>query len=253
MRFDVITLFPEMFRAMESGVTGKALDGHQAELRLWNPRDFTADVHRTVDDRPYGGGPGMVMRVEPLRQAVQAAKQAAPQSRVIYLTPQGQRFDQLAAREMSQRSGLILVAGRYEGIDERLVDCCVDEEWSIGDYVLSGGELAAMVIMDAVTRLLPGVLGHEESAVRDSYMNGLLDFPQYTRPDELAGQKVPDVLLSGDHQAIERWRMQQALGRTWIRRPDLLRQRLLSLEEQRLLEEFIRTHQGASASSSDED
>jgi len=184
-----------------------------------------------------------------LKAALAEAKEAAPQSRVIYLTPQGQRFDQKVAREMAGRSGIILLAGRYEGIDERLVDCCVDEEWSIGDYVLSGGELAAMVIMDAITRLLPGVLGHAESAQQDSYMNGLLDFPQYTRPDDLDGRDVPEVLLSGDHTAIERWRLQQALGRTWLRRPDLLKQRELSDEEQRLLEEFIRTHQGASASS----
>ncbi|WP_457668793.1 tRNA (guanosine(37)-N1)-methyltransferase TrmD [Thiolapillus sp.] len=249
MRFDVITLFPEMFQAARLGVTGKALEGELASLHLWNPRDYTEDNHRTVDDRPYGGGPGMVMKVDPLKAALQQAKEAAADSRVIYLTPQGQRFDQKAAREMAQRSGLILLAGRYEGIDERLVDCCVDEEWSIGDYVLSGGELAAMVIMDAITRLLPGVLGHAESAQQDSYMNGLLDFPQYTRPDELDGRDVPAVLLSGDHAAIERWRMQQALGRTWLRRPDLLAQRELSDEEEQLLEEFIRTHQGASASS----
>ncbi len=249
MRFDVITLFPDMFQAARLGVTGKALDTGKASLHLWNPRDYTDDNHRTVDDRPYGGGPGMVMMVEPLKAALEDAKAAAPGSRVIYLTPQGQRFDQKAAREMAGREGMILLAGRYEGIDERLVDCCVDEEWSIGDYVLSGGELAAMVIMDAVTRLLPGVLGHEESAQQDSYMNGLLDFPQYTRPDRLEGREVPEVLLSGNHAAIEQWRLMQALGRTWLRRPDLLEQRELSDEEQRLLEEFIRTHQGASASS----
>ncbi len=249
MRFDVITLFPEMFQAARLGVTGKALETGKASLHLWNPRDYTDDNHRTVDDRPYGGGPGMVMMVEPLKAALEEARAAAPGSRVIYLTPQGQRFDQKAAREMAGREGMILLAGRYEGIDERLVDCCVDEEWSIGDYVLSGGELAAMVIMDAVTRLLPGVLGHEESAQQDSYMNGLLDFPQYTRPDRLEGRDVPEVLLSGNHAAIEQWRLMQALGRTWLRRPDLLEQRELSDEEQRLLEEFIRTHQGASASS----
>ncbi len=249
MRFDVISLFPEMFQAARLGVTGKALDTGTASLYLWNPRDYTDDNHRTVDDRPYGGGPGMVMMVEPLKAALGKAKAAAPGSRVIYLTPQGQRFDQKAAQEMAGREGMILLAGRYEGIDERLVDCCVDEEWSIGDYVLSGGELAAMVIMDAVTRLLPGVLGHEDSAQQDSYMNGLLDFPQYTRPDVLQGREVPAVLLSGNHAAIEKWRLMQALGRTWLRRPDLLEQRELSDEEQRLLEEFIRTHQGATASS----
>ncbi len=253
MRFDVVTLFPEMFRAMESGVTGRALREGPAELHLWNPRDYTEDVHRTVDDRPYGGGPGMVMMVEPLKRALADARAAAPGSRVVYLTPQGRRFDQGAAREMAQREGMILLAGRYEGIDERLVECCVDEEWSIGDYVLSGGELAAMVIMDTVIRLLPGVLGHEESAVQDSYMNGLLDFPQYTRPEELEGRRVPEVLRSGDHEAIRRWRLQQALGRTWIRRPDLLEQRRLSDEERELLEAFIRTHQGAAASSPGEE
>lgn len=251
MRFDVVTLFPDMFDALRQGVTGKALEREKVLLNLWNPRDYTEDVHRTVDDRPYGGGPGMVMMLEPLQAAIKAARKAAPQSKVIYLTPQGKGFDQQAANKLALEPGLILLAGRYEGIDERLVDCCVDEEWSIGDYVLSGGELPAMVLMDAVVRLIPGVLGHEESAEQDSYMDGLLDFPQYTRPDEVRGRPVPEVLLSGDHEAIRRWRMQQALGRTWLRRPDLLQQRELSDEEQRLLEEFIRTHQGATAASSE--
>ena len=251
MRFDVLTLFPDAFDILRMGVTGKAVESGKVQLKLWNPRDYTDDNHRTVDDRPYGGGPGMVMMLEPLRAAVRAARDAAPQSKVVYLTPQGQKFDQEVARKMAQEPGLILLAGRYEGIDERLVDCCVDEEWSIGDYVLSGGELPAMVMMDAVIRLLPGVLGHEDSAEQDSYMDGLLDFPQYTRPDEVEGHAVPDVLLSGDHQAIKRWRLQQALGRTWLRRPDLLQQRELSETEQQLLEEFIRTHQGATAASSE--
>ncbi len=248
MRFDVVTLFPEMFRAMESGVTGRALRKGVAELHLWNPRDYTEDLHRTVDDRPYGGGPGMVMKVEPLKRALERARAAAPASRVVHLTPQGRRFHQGVAREMAQREGVILLAGRYEGIDERLVECCVDEEWSIGDYVLSGGELAAMVILDAVIRLLPGALGHEESAAQDSYMNGLLDFPQYTRPEELEGRRVPEVLRSGDHEAIRRWRLQQALGRTWLRRPELLARRRLSEEERELLEEYIQTHQGVAGS-----
>ncbi len=252
MRFDVITLFPEMFQAMASGVTGRALKEGSAVLQLWNPRDYTSDVHRTVDDRPYGGGPGMVMMVEPLRAAIEAARAAAPASPVVYLTPQGRRFDQGAARDMAARPGLILLAGRYEGVDERLVECCVDEEWSIGDYVLSGGELAAMVMMDAIIRLLPGVLGHDQSAEQDSYMNGLLDFPQYTRPEELEGRRVPEVLRSGDHEAIRRWRLQQALGRTWLRRPDLIGQRRLSDEERTLLEAFIRTHQGVADSASEE-
>jgi len=252
MRFDVVTLFPEMFRAMEAGVTGRALREGPAELHLWNPRDYTEDVHRTVDDRPYGGGPGMVMKVAPLKRALDAARAAAPSSRVIHLSPQGRRFDQGAAREMAQREGMILLAGRYEGIDERLVECCVDEEWSIGDYVLSGGELAAMVIMDAVIRLLPGVLGHDQSAVQDSYMDGLLDHPHYTRPETLEGRRVPEVLRSGDHEAIRRWRLQQALGRTWIRRPDLLRDRPLSEEEQALLDAFIREHESGDASPSEQ-
>ena len=251
MRFDVITLFPEMFQAMRQGVTGKAIDREQVELVLWNPRDYTQDTHRTVDDRPYGGGPGMLMMMEPVLAALKQAREAASCSRVVYLTPQGRRFDQQAAMQMAQTGGLILLAGRYEGIDERLVDCCVDEEWSIGDYVMSGGELPAMVMMDTIIRLLPGVLGHEDSAQQDSYMDGLLDFPQYTRPDQYEGRVVPDVLLSGNHESIRRWRLQQALGRTWIRRPDLLRQRQLSDEEQQLLEEFIRTHQGASAAPSE--
>jgi len=245
MRFDVVTLFPEMFQAMTCGVTGRALEEGVTELHLWNPRDYTEDVHRTVDDRPYGGGPGMVMKVEPLKRALDDARAAAPGSRVIHLTPQGRPFDQAAARQMAARPGLILLAGRYEGIDERLVECCVDEEWSIGDYVLSGGELAAMVIMDAVTRLLPGVLGHDQSAQQDSYMNGLLDHPQYTRPEELEGRRVPEVLRSGNHEAIRRWRLQQALGRTWLRRPDLLERRPLNDEERRLLQAFIRAHRGA--------
>ena len=251
MRFDVITLFPDMFQAIREGVTGKAIAREQVELVLWNPRDYTDDTHRTVDDRPYGGGPGMLMMMEPLCAALKQARKAAPDSKVVYLSPQGKRFDQRAAMEMAHTSGLILLAGRYEGIDERLVDCCVDEEWSIGDYVMSGGELPAMVIMDTVIRLLPDVLGHEDSARQDSYMDGLLDFPQYTRPDEYAGQRVPEVLLSGNHESIRRWRLQQALGRTWIRRPDLLQQRQLSDEEQQLLEEFIRTHQGASDSAAE--
>ena len=250
MRFDVITLFPDMFQAIRQGVTGNAINREQVELALWNPRDYTGDVHRTVDDRPYGGGPGMLMMMEPVLAALREAREAAPYSKVVYLSPQGRRFDQQVAMEMAQTGGLILLAGRYEGIDERLVDCCVDEEWSIGDYVTSGGELPAMVMMDTIIRLLPGVLGHEDSAQQDSYMDGLLDFPQYTRPDEYEGRMVPDVLLSGNHESIRRWRLQQALGRTWIRRPDLLRQRQLSEEEQQLLEEFIRTHQGASAAPS---
>ena len=247
MRFDVVTLLPEMFEAARLGVTGRAFERGQAQLRLWNPRDYTHDVHRTVDDRPYGGGPGMVMKVEPLRAAILDAKRAAPGSRVAYLSPQGRRFDQQAAAELAGRDGMILVAGRYEGIDERIIARCVDEEWSIGDYVLSGGELGAMVVMDAVIRLLPGVLGHEDSAAQDSYMAGLLDCPHYTRPEEIDGLRVPGVLLSGNHEEIRRWRLKQALARTWERRPDLLAHRELTGEERKLLDEYLGAREGADA------
>lgn len=247
MRFDVVTLLPEMFEAARLGVTGRAFERGLAQLRLWNPRDYTHDVHRTVDDRPYGGGPGMVMKVEPLRAAILDAKRAAPGSRVAYLSPQGRRFDQQAAAELAGRDGLILVAGRYEGIDERIIARHVDEEWSIGDYVLSGGELAAMVLMDVVLRLRPGVLGHEDSAAQDSYTAGLLDCPHYTRPEEIDGLRVPAVLLSGNHEAIRRWRLGQALGRTWERRPDLLAQRALSDEERKLLDDYIGARDRAGA------
>ncbi len=244
MRFDVISLFPEMFAAMRHGVTGRAIERGQVTLALWNPRDYAEDAHRTVDDRPYGGGPGMVMMVEPLRRAIADARSAAPESRVVYLSPQGRRLDQPAVREMAHAPGLVLLAGRYEGVDERLIERHVDEEWSIGDYVLSGGELPAMVLMDAVIRLLPGVLGHVDSAEQDSYVDGLLDCPHYTRPEQIEGRSVPGVLLSGNHESIRRWRLQQALGRTWLRRPELLEGRELSSEEQDLLDEFIRAHTG---------
>lgn len=247
MRFDVVTLFPEMFRTLEGqGVTGRAVERGAVELGLWNPRDYTHDVHRTVDDRPYGGGPGMVMKVEPLQAAIEDARAAAAANTpVIYLSPQGQRLDQSAVNKLAQREGMILIAGRYEGIDERIIDRHVDEEWSIGDYVLSGGELAAMVLMDTVIRLLPGVLGDAESAEQDSYMNGLLDCPHYTRPEVIDGRPVPPVLLSGNHEAIRRWRLQQALGRTWQRRPDLLAAREMTAEEQTLLDEFIQAQANA--------
>lgn len=246
MRFDVITLFPAMFRALEDeGVIARALASGIAELHLWNPRDYAQDVHRTVDDRPYGGGPGMVMKVGPLSAAIEDARAAAPGSRVAYLTPQGRLLDQGEMARIVQDSGWILIAGRYEGIDERLIAGWVDEEWSIGDYVLSGGELPSMVVMDAVIRLLPGALGHADSAQEDSHVAGLLDHPHYTRPALVAGQPVPAVLLGGDHGAIHRWRLGQALGRTWLRRPDLLRRRSLNQQEQALLDEFIHAHQDA--------
>lgn len=241
MRFDVVSLMPDMFRSMsDQGVTARALKRGLARLVLWNPRDYTSDVHRTVDDRPYGGGPGMVMKLEPLRAAIEAARAAVPESRVAYLSPQGRRFDQGAAKSLAERSGMILIAGRYEGIDERIIDSFVDEEWSIGDYVLSGGELAAMVMMDVVIRLLPGALGAADSAEQDSYMDGLLDCPHYTRPEDIEGQRVPQVLLSGNHESIRRWRLKESLGRTWERRPDLLEGRELTREEADLLEEYLR-------------
>ncbi|WP_455211498.1 tRNA (guanosine(37)-N1)-methyltransferase TrmD [Kaarinaea lacus] len=245
MRIDVITLFPQMFDALTcGGITSRAIDNGLLELGLWNPRDYTHDRHRTVDDRPYGGGPGMVMRVAPLQAALTAAKQSLTQKgitagQVIYLTPQGRRLDQSAVKELAQRPGFILISGRYEGIDERFLQTEVDEEWSIGDFVLSGGELAAMVTIDAVARMLPGVLGHEQSAEQDSFMNGLLDYPHYTRPESIDGLMVPDVLLSGDHAAIAKWRLKQALGKTWLKRPDLLGNIELDPQQQELLAEFI--------------
>jgi tRNA (guanine37-N1)-methyltransferase len=240
MRFDVITLMPSMFDALTGeGVVGRAIDRGLATLKLWNPRDYTSDVHRTVDDRPYGGGPGMVMKYAPLQQAIVSAQAASPGARVIYLSPQGRRFDQHAAREFAQRRDpLLLIAGRYEGIDERLIEGYVDEEWSIGDYVMSGGELAAMVVLDAVIRLLPGTLGDADSAQQDSFMDGLLDCPHYTRPDEIDGMAVPTVLQSGNHDAIRRWRLQQALLRTLRRRPDLLQGRRMTAEEEKFLAEI---------------
>lgn len=242
MRIDVITLFPSMIEALHvGGITARALESGLVEVVCWNPRDFTTDRHRTVDDRPYGGGPGMVMKVEPVRLAVAAARDAAPiGSPVVYLTPQGRKLDQDGVKELAALPGLILLAGRYEGIDERIVEHDVDQEWSIGDFVLSGGELAAMVVVDAITRLQPGALGDADSALQDSYMDGLLDYPHYTRPETISGQRVPEVLLSGDHAAIERWRQKQALGRTQLRRPELIERLQLTNEQRALLEEFQR-------------
>lgn len=244
MWFGIISLFPSMFEALTHyGITGQACQRGQMELEVWNPRDFTQDKHRTVDDRSYGGGPGMVMMAEPLHQAIQAAKQkAAAGTRVVYLSPQGRRFDQNAARALAAQESLIMVAGRYEGVDERILQLAVDEEWSIGDYVLSGGELAAMVMMDAIVRMVPGILGDAQSAELDSFAEGLLDYPHYTRPEIYQGIKVPDVLLSGHHEAIRRYRLKQALGRTWQRRPDLVHNRTLSQEERQLLDEFLKEH-----------
>jgi len=221
----LITLFPELIQqAAEFGVLGRAIKQQQIALTCFNPRDYAEDRHRTVDDRPYGGGPGMLMKVEPLYKAIMAAKAVAHKTtKVIYLSPQGQRLDQsMLIATAAAEVDLILIAGRYEGIDERIIESLVDVEWSIGDYVLSGGEYAALVVIDGMTRLIPGVLGDDESALQDSFMQGLLDCPHYTRPEKINDQRVPDVLLSGDHKAIQRWRLKQALGRTWLRRPDLI-------------------------------
>lgn len=246
----VVSLFPEMFEAITGhGVTGRAVSQGKVALEFWNPRDYASDRHRTVDDRPYGGGPGMLMKVDTLRAAIHAARKRALEAtgqrpRVIYLSPQGRRLDQPGAQELASGPPLIVVAGRYEGIDERIVESDIDEEWSIGDYVLSGGELPAMVLIDTAARLVPGVLGHQDSAVEDSFNAGLLDCPHYTRPEEIDGRRVPEVLLSGNHGEIQRWRLKQSLGRTWLRRPDLLEGRTLSAEQQRLLAEFIEEYAG---------
>jgi len=265
MKFYVITLFPEMIeQSCAFGILGRAIKRGLVSVECFNPRDFTQDRHRTVDDRPYGVGPGMLMKWQPLADAIEAAKaQATDAAKVIYMSPQGsvlkqqtiQRFvanDEISESSTNKGSGvskdLILIAGRYEGIDERLIDKLVDEEWSIGDYVLSGGELAAMVVIDGITRMCPGVLGDEESAHQDSFMSGLLDYPHYTRPEEIDGDKVPQVLLSGDHKAISQWRLQQAIGRTWLRRPDLIGELKAAKSgwdnnKEKLLAEFIQAHE----------
>lgn len=246
LEVDVVTLFEPMFAALtEYGVSGRAHKEQRYTLRTWNPRDFTHDAYRTIDDRPYGGGPGMVMLVEPLQAALDAAKarqreagNLAPQT--IYLSPQGERLTHALVRELAQTPGLILIAGRYEGVDERFLEIAQAREISLGDYVLSGGELAAMVLLDSVIRQLPGVLGDAESAEQDSFVDGLLDCPHYTRPEDYHGMRVPAVLMSGNHAEIARWRRKQALGRTWLRRPDLLAAMALSDADQKLLEEFRR-------------
>jgi len=243
LNIDVITLFPGMFDALtEFGVTSRAVEKGLLSVNCWNPRDYTEDHHRTVDDRPYGGGPGMVMKTAPLEKTLDAIvnqhRQQSNERKVIYLSPQGQVFNHRMAKEFSNSSGLILLSGRYEGIDERFLQEHIDHEVSIGDFVLTGGELPAMVLIDAVARLLPGVLGNEGSAEEDSFVDGLLDCPHYTRPEKYNGQQVPDVLLSGNHEAIRRWRLKQSLGRTWLRRPDLLELVDLDDEQSQLLKEF---------------
>lgn len=243
MWFGVITLFPDMFTALHYGITGRAIEKGLLEVSCWNPRDFTQNKHRNVDDRPYGGGPGMIMMAQPLQDAIHAAKQAAAKKpTVVHLSPQGKHFTQQVAEEWLKKESLILIAGRYEGIDERLLQLEVDEEWSIGDYVLSGGELPAMTMIDVTTRLIPGALGHEDSVAQDSLSSGLLKYPHYTRPDSFQQMTVPDILMSGHHQAIERWRLKQSLGKTWLKRPDLLVKMNLDQDQLELLMEFVKEY-----------
>jgi tRNA (guanine37-N1)-methyltransferase len=241
MNINIISLFPEMIRdASAWGVVGRALEKGIVRLECTNPRDYTDDVHQSVDDRPYGGGPGMVLKVKPMSAAIAAARERMPAgSKVVFLSPQGREFDQSAARELATLPGIILVCGRYEGFDERLLERHADDELSLGDYVISGGELGALIVTDAVLRLLPGVLGDEASAEQDSFSEALLDCPHYTRPEVVDGQAVPDVLLTGNHGEIRRWRLKQSLGRTWVRRPDLLEGRELTDEEQELVNEYL--------------
>jgi tRNA (guanine37-N1)-methyltransferase len=241
MELGIITLFPQLVAdVFEYGINSRAVKNGLVEYRLWNPRDFTDDKHQTVDDRPYGGGPGMLMKVEPLYHAIQQAKSEMQQPRVVYLSPHGQRMNQQTVDRLKSSKSLLLIAGRYEGIDQRLIDDQVDEQISIGDYVLSGGELPAMVLIDSLIRQIPGALGHEDSAQQDSFNDGLLDCPHYTRPEEILGHRVPDVLLGGDHKKIEQWRRKQSLGLTWKLRPDLLEETALSDADWQLLQEFIK-------------
>lgn len=256
MLIGVVTLFPEMFKAItEFGVTGRAVKHDLLEVRCYNPRDFTFDKHNTVDDRPYGGGPGMLMMVQPLRDAIHQAKREIEQIggnekvKVIYLSPQGRKLDQAGVKELSLNEKLILVCGRYEGIDERLIQTEIDEEWSIGDYVLTGGELPAMTLIDAVARFIPGVLGKQASAEEDSFAEGLLDCPHYTRPEVLDGLTVPPVLMSGHHEEIRKWRLKQSLQRTWLRRPELLEKLALTEEQKKMLKQ-IQSEQASSVNPS---
>lgn len=249
MQIAVISLFPEMFDAVtQHGITGRAISKGLLDVTVFNPREFTSDKHRTVDDRPYGGGPGMVAMVQPWQKAIHKAKLKMSEAvsspvKTVYLSPQGSVLDHAKIQLAVEQPGLILVAGRYEGLDERLIEREIDEEWSIGDYVLSGGELPAMVVIDGLTRHLPGALGHEDSAGQDSFANGLLDCSHYTRPEELNNMAVPSVLMSGDHKAIAEWREKSALGNTWLKRPDLLEKVTLSTEQKQLLAQFIHEYQ----------
>lgn len=244
MQIGLVTLFPEMFSAiMEYGISGRAVRARLVTLDFWNPRDFATDKHRTVDDKPFGGGPGMLMKTEPLVASIQAARASMGETLVGYLSPQGSTLTQAKIVELAQKPNLVLVCGRYQGIDARVLDAEVDEEWSLGDFVLSGGEIAAMALIDAMIRLQSGALGDEDSAQQDSFTNGLLHSPEYTRPQSFAGQDVPDVLLSGDHEAIRLWRLKQSLGATWVKRPDMLESMSLDREQKELLEQFVSEYQ----------
>lgn len=248
MQIGLVTLFPEMFAAIsEHGITARAVRNEIVKLDFFNPRDFTTDKHRTVDDKPFGGGPGMLMKTEPLVASIQAARKAVEQkknvaTKVVYLSPQGRPLTQQAIIELARHKSMVLVCGRYQGIDARVIDAEIDEEWSLGDFVISGGEIAAMAMIDAMIRFQPGALGDGDSALQDSFSNGLLHSPEYTRPQSFAEHDVPAVLLSGDHGAIERWRLQQSLGATWLKRPDLLKHVNLDQEQQELLEQFKKEH-----------
>jgi tRNA (guanine37-N1)-methyltransferase len=251
MRVAVVTLFPEMFSALTAhGVSSRAVKDNLINLAFWNPRDFSTDRHRTVDDKPFGGGPGMLMKTEPLIATINAAKAKLDETgetacKTVYLSPQGKPLNQAKVVELAQLESLVLVCGRYQGIDARVIEAEIDEEVSLGDFVLSGGELAAMALLDAVIRQQPGALGDDDSAQLDSLANGLLHAPDYTRPQQFEGRTVPEVLLSGDHAAIARWREKQSLGATWLKRPDLLEQIELSQEQQDLLELFKAEYQAA--------
>ena len=246
MQLGIVTLFPEMFAAVTNhGISGRAVRSGLMNLELFNPRDYTTDKHRTVDDKPFGGGPGMLMKTEPLIASIAAARQVVSQkqtvgekARVIYLSPQGKTLKQDSIIDLAKRESMVLLCGRYQGIDNRVLENEIDEEWSLGDFVISGGELAAMTLIDAMTRFQPGALGDEGSALEDSFSNGLLHSPEYTRPQSIAGSDVPEVLLSGDHEAIRKWRMKQSLGATWLKRPDLLQAKSLEIEQEELLEKF---------------
>jgi tRNA (guanine37-N1)-methyltransferase len=239
MQIGVITLFPEMFSAVtDYGISGRAFRQEILKLTTWNPRDFTKDKHRTVDDKPFGGGPGMLMKTEPLVQAIRCAKDSLPEAKVAYLSPQGARIDNSSVKQIAKREQIILVCGRYQGLDQRVIDAEVDEEWSLGDFVLSGGEIAAMALVDAISRFQPDALGDEASAHQDSFSDGLLHCPQYTRPPSFESAQVPEELLSGDHARIKKWRLQQSLGATWLKRPDLLKGLELSDEQADLLAQF---------------